>query len=102
MLIDCLLNNTFLANNLDFMYKFSKSFFSKMKFAKSKESFPFLVDNIVNKVIPNILSFNDENYCKVLEYSTRITHRILKHMPSLVAEHQNKLSDHLDRIHNNF
>jgi hypothetical protein len=48
------------------------------------------------------LALNDENYCKVLEYSTRIIHRIIKHKPSLIAEHQAKLSELLDTIHSNF
>lgn len=96
-------HHEFRAANIDYVFKFAKAFYSKIKNirraaateAPLRELSTFLVEN----VLKDILSLNDENYCKVLEFVLKIIYRINKESASFKDP---KLMELLDDIINKF
>jgi len=75
-------NDTFLTNNIDFAVKMVKSFKSKIRLVEGREEFKKLMEMsqfLASHVLVNILAKNDERYCKLLEFSLKLVHRIKKH-----------------------
>ena len=79
---EVLSNNAFLSSNIDLAVKMVKSFKSKIKLAEGTDEFGKLAELsqfLVSNVIVNTLIKNDERYCKLLEFSLKLVHRIKKH-----------------------
>lgn len=71
-----------MTNNIDFAVKMVKSFKSKIRLVEGKEEFKKLKEMsqfLVSQVVVNILAKNDERFCKLLEFSLKLVHRIKKH-----------------------
>jgi hypothetical protein len=75
-----------LENNIDFAVKLVKSFNSKIKLLEGTDEFAKLTELgqfITKEVIVSTLSKSDEKYCKLLEFSLKLVHRIKKHTPKV-------------------
>ena len=82
MLQTVLSNKEFLSGNIDYVFKFLKGYYSKIKLVLKGPEASVLDDMeafLSETFVPQILKKNDEHFCKVLEYSLRIIYRIKKH-----------------------
>lgn len=82
IIISVLSNDSFLTQNIDLAVKMVKSFKSKIKKAEGTDQFKNLrqlSQFLVSNVIVRILEKNDERFCKLLEFSLKLVHRIKKH-----------------------
>lgn len=75
-------NQHFLSQNIDYVFKVTKAFYSKIKTlrhaAASQTQLQDLSIFLINTVVKDILARNDEHYCKVLEFVLKIIYRINK------------------------
>ena len=75
-------HHEFRAANIDYVYKFVKAYYSKIKNIKRAAATEALLRELstflIQRVLKDIVSLNDENYCKVLEFVLKIIYRINK------------------------
>ena len=96
-------HHEFHAANIDFAFKFAKAFYSKIKNIRQAATIEAPLQELstflIHGVLQDILSLNDEKYCKVLEYVLKIIYRINKESTNF-KDH--KLAGLLDEIINKF
>jgi len=77
-------NTDFLKENIDYTFKFLKSFYSKLKMLKDhlteeqKQKLVVFSEFLVATPMQEVSDLNNEDFCKVLEFLLKITYRINK------------------------
>lgn len=72
----------FHSQNIDYVYKFIKATYSKIKRLNQNAASAALLEDLskflIQNILPALAKLNDENYCKVLEYVLKVIYRINK------------------------
>ena len=92
-------HQAFHSQNIDYVYKFIKATYSKIKCLKPNAASAALLEDLstflIQNILPALLNLNDEHYCKVLEYVLKVIYRINKTKKSFK---DNQLMEALDDV----